>query len=220
MAARVSYILIASNEHQIFTYYEASVKHHEVQCSLSSAARVEFSHFFMTFTPITPITSVEELFTAANVAEKDLSAVPDQNHSAVTDQPILAPVIDVLLHTSILETEELAKTLEVNARKLSGAIELLTGLPLGKFITQWRLLQSQDLLLNTDLPYSEVAQRCGYADESSLILIYKRYLKTTPHIFRTGYRIINSIYSINQDGRKELLNGENRQAKNKVYSKK
>ena len=160
----------------------------------------------MTFNPITPITSVEELFTAAN-------------ESAI-EQPILAPVIDVLLHTNILEAEELAKALGVNARKLSGAIELLTGLPLGKFISEWRLLQSQDLLLNTDLPYSEVAQRCGYVEESSLILFYKKRLHTTPHIFRTGYRISNPIYEINQPGQQGLLAGENRKAKNKVFSKK
>lgn len=160
----------------------------------------------MTFNPITPITSVEELFTAAK--------------EATIDQPILAPVIDVLLHTSILETDELANTLGVSARKLSGAIELLTGLPLGKFITEWRLLQSKDLLLNTELPYSEVAQLCGYADESSLILLYKKRLNTTPHIFRTGYRISNPIYEINQPGKKGLLNGENRKAKNKVFVKK
>ena len=160
----------------------------------------------MTFTPITPIISIEELFTAANEAEKNL--------------PILVSVIDVLQHTSIIETEELALSLQVNARKLSGAVELLTGLPLGKFITQWRLLQSQDLLLNTDLPYSEVAQRCGYADESSLILLYKKRLNTTPHIFRTGYRIANPIYEINQPGQSGLLTGENRKAKNKVFPKK
>ncbi len=194
---------------------QLSIERCTARCARKRAlgtANVEFSHLSMTFQPITPTFSVSELFAAANEAEN--------THSAVTDQPILAPVINVLMHTRILETEELAKTLEVNVRKLSGAIELLTGLPLGKFISEWRLLQSQDLLLNTDLPYTEVAQRCGYADECSLILLYERRLNTTPHIFRTGYRISNPIYKINQPGQKGLLTGENRKAKNKVFVKK
>ena len=166
----------------------------------------------MTFNPLAPTFCVEALFAAANVAEEPVAQMPDQ--------PILTPVINVLMHTSTLSAEEVAKHLSVAPRKLSGAIELLTGLPLGKFILEWRFLQSQELLLKTELSYSEVANRCGYADEWNLIQLYEKRLKTTPHIFRTGYRIINTNYAINRHGRKVALACEDRDAKNKVYSKK
>ncbi len=85
---------------------------------------------------------------------------------------------------------------------------------------QSQSLQPQELLLNTQLPYTEVAAQCGYNNESSLILIYEKRLKTTPHIFRTGYRIINTNYTFNRHGYSNPLYGEKRGAKNKVYSKK
>lgn len=78
-------------------------------------------------------------------------------------------------------------------------------------------MQSQQLLLNTDLPYSEVVSLCGYTNENVLIEQYKKRLRTTPHTFRTGYRIRNSNYAINRSGNHPRLNGENRDAKNKVY---
>ena len=94
-----------------------------------------------------PIISVEDLYTLAR----------DQPIGI----PILADVVYFLKRAPGMSGKELAKRLEVRRSYLSHAIELLTGLPLGKFISEWRLLQSQDLLLNTDLPYIEVAQRCG-----------------------------------------------------------
>ncbi len=162
----------------------------------------------MTFTPLTPTYNVEELYAKCS------SAITDE----VTD-PIVASVINVLLHTNVLSAEDLAAQLSVSPRKLSGAVELLTGLPLGKFIAEWRFLQSQELLRTTELSYTDVAHRCGYNDEWSLILIYEKRLKTTPHIFRTGYRIINSNYAINRHGTNQKLNGQIPNAKNKVFSK-
>lgn len=162
----------------------------------------------LNFTPLTPFTDLESLF------EKyyDKEELPDE--------PILAAVINVLNHTNLLEALQVAETLKVNDRKLSAAMELLTGQSLAKFISEWRFFQSKQLLLNTELAYSEVANRCGYANETVLILQYERRMKTTPHIFRTGYRIANTNYTYNRHGYGNHVNGEDRKAKNKVYPKK
>lgn len=172
----------------------------------------------MKFSPFTPIYNVESLFkTYSTSINRDSVSVDSEGQ---VDESILAVVIQVLNHTNILKSEDLAEKLGVSDRKLSGAVELLTGLPLSKFIREWRFMQSQQLLLNTDLSYVEIAARCGYVDESSLILIYEKRLKTTPHIFRTGYRIGNTNYSFNRHGYSNRLYGEDRAAKNKVFAKK
>lgn len=171
----------------------------------------------MDFNPFIPTYNVETLF-------KTYSTCSLQNEATSTEElcseSILAAVIHVLNNSNVLESKDLAQILNVEHRKLSGAIDLLTGLPLSKFIKEWRFLQSQELLLNTQLPYTEVAAQCGYNNESSLILIYEKRLKTTPHIFRTGYRIINTNYTFNRHGYSNHLYGEKRAAKNKVYSRK
>ena len=157
----------------------------------------------MDFPPLIPVYNVETLFKEGS-----------------TQDPILGPVIRVLLETNLLDAQDVAAALSVNDRKLSNAVELLTGQTLHRFIFDWRFLQSQQLLLTTELSYVEVASRCGYGNESVLIDQYKARLNTTPHIFRTGYRISNSIYSINRHGLSNPVNGENRKAKNKVFYKK
>ena len=170
----------------------------------------------MVITPLKPLYNVETLF-------KEYSTSVPQNAEMTENlpaEPILAAVINALNETTILEAQYLADSLVVNDRKLSGAVELLTGLPLRQFINEWRFMQSQQLLLNTELPYEKIATLCGYGNESTLIYNYEKRLKTTPHIFRTGYRIINTNYSINRHGYSNHLTGENRAAKNKVYSKK
>ena len=131
----------------------------------------------------------------------------------------MAAVIKVLNQTYVFEAQELTDRLNVLDRKLSAAVEILTGLSLAKFIQEWRFLQSQQLLHHTELSYNEVANRCGFADEHNLIRLYERRLHTTPHIFRTGYRIRNSNYKHNRNGYSPIMNGQNRGAKNKVFSK-
>lgn len=162
-----------------------------------------------------PIFNVETLF---NEYSTSVAANADKTDLHPADH-LLDAVIQVLNETTVLEGLELAGLLGVSDRKLSAAIELLTGLGLSKFIQEWRFLQSQQLLLNTELPYCEVANRCGFADEHNLIRLYERRLQTTPHTFRTGYRIRNSKYKHNRSGLSTMINGQIRQAKNKVFSK-
>lgn len=184
----------------------------------------------MTFNPIIPTFSVEDLFSkyavcnhresdnitqgeSMNDAKSENAALPQEKF----DHPILAPVIEVLNYTRLIDVDDVAKQLKVNGRKLSAAVELHTGKTLHCFIFDWRFMQSQQLLLDTELPYSEIAARCGFANETVLIKQYKSRLQTTPHTFRTGYRIRNSNYSFNRHGYQNRLNGECRGAKNKVY---
>ena len=172
----------------------------------------------MTISPLTPLYDVETLFkTYSTSLHSSVDAVTAEE---LPSEPILAAVIRVLNQTNVLESQALAEKLGVSDRKLSGAVELLTGLPLRQFINEWRFMQSQQLLLNTEFPYAKIAAICGYGNESTLIFNYEKRLKTTPHIFRTGYRIINTNYVINRHGYSNHLAGENRAAKNKVYSKK
>ena len=164
---------------------------------------------------LTPIYNVENLFNEYSTSIPGNADKADAKPS----EHIMAAVIEALNQTCAFEAQELADSLSVPDRKLSGAVELLTGLSLARFIQEWRFLQSQQLLLNTELPYSEVANRCGFADEHNLIRLYERRLHTTPHIFRTGYRIRNSNYKHNRNGYSPIMNGQNRGAKNKVFSK-
>ena len=164
---------------------------------------------------LTPIYNVEDLF-------KEYSTSIPENVDKADSQPseyIMAGIIQALNMTCLFEAQEMSDQLSVPDRKLSDAVELLTGLTLAKFIQEWRFLQSQQLLLHTELPYSEVANQCGFADEHNLIRLYERRLQTTPHIFRTGYRIRNSNYKHNRNGYSPIMNGQNRGAKNKVFSK-
>lgn len=134
-------------------------------------------------TPLLPSFSLQELFSHS-----------DQE----IGEPILDRLILVILNTHTQKAHEVACLLDVDTRKLSSAVELLTGLPLGSFLLEWRYLQSLNLLRHTDLPYEEVAHRCGFRDLHSLIHLYRARQGMTPYTFRTGRRIRNSNYASNQ----------------------
>ena len=91
----------------------------------------------MNFIPFTPTYDVETLFKtySTSITRDSVSA----DAEGQVDEPILAVVIQVLNHTNLLKSEDLAEKLGVSDRKLSGAVELLTGLPLSKFIREWRM---------------------------------------------------------------------------------
>jgi len=59
-----------------------------------------------------------------------------------------------------------------------------TGITPGQYLTQARLERAQDLLRETRLPMSVIAEKVGFASQSSLTHAFRRYLGRTPAEFR------------------------------------
>ena len=62
------------------------------------------------------------------------------------------------------------------------------GTPLATYIANYRFSKSADLLVNTDLPISQIAEAVGLLDSRSLIRLYKKKTNTTPLAYRKQHQ--------------------------------
>lgn len=97
-----------------------------------------------------------------------------------TSSPIVNALAKTLHQTLLIESQEVAEYLAVDARKLAGAIQLDLGMRLIDVIQQFRLHQIQQYRKShPDEPLDKVAHACGYASDSSLWRFFQRKLGTT-----------------------------------------
>lgn len=105
--------------------------------------------------------------------------IPD-NSETYTASPIVNAVAKALFETRYIESKEIAEYLDVDARKLGGAIQLDLGMRLIDVIQQYRIHQVQQYRQeHPDATLNEVAHACGYACEDTLWRFFQRKLGTT-----------------------------------------
>ena len=83
-------------------------------------------------------------------------------------------VVWALRKSSVIESQEIALMLDVDQRYLSHALRLLTGMPLHQIVSEWRMLQAQELISEGRLSLQQIARRCGWKSERVLkkVVIY------------------------------------------------
>ena len=64
------------------------------------------------------------------------------------------------------------------------AFKQSTGLPPHRWLLQQRIYRSQDLLLHSDMPLSEIAIACGFSDQSHLNRVFVRVAGISPGAWR------------------------------------
>ena len=107
-----------------------------------------------------------------------------------TGEAIVDAVVEVLRKFRLIYPEDVALLLDVKVRDLRGAWLILTGMKLIDSITQWRVLQAQDLIrkslgemgsdgrraIDTTKLLRDVARRCGWRSERVMSHVFERQL--------------------------------------------
>ncbi len=78
----------------------------------------------------------------------------------------------------------LAKVAGMSRTSFSNHFKRLTGETPFRYITQWRMLQAKELLLESNIPVGEIAERVGYQSEAAFNRVFKKNAKRTPLKFR------------------------------------
>ena len=105
-----------------------------------------------------------------------------------TGEAIVDAVVEILRKFRLIYPEDVALLLDVKVRDLRGAWLILTGMKLIDCITQWRVLQAQDLMrkslvemgsdgrkaIDTTKLLREVARRCGWRSERVMSHVFER----------------------------------------------
>ena len=104
---------------------------------------------------------------------------------AVND-PLLQPAIDYISHnlSRPLGAAQIASALGMPRIRLDRLFSARLGRSAGAEIARRRIALAQKLLSGTDLPLSEIAERCGYCHASFFIRTFRRAAGLTPAAWR------------------------------------
>lgn len=134
---------------------------------------------------IKPITTVERLY---------------RTRGAATGECFVDAVVWLLVNRpDITESQQMGELLEVDASLLTKVIKLMTGTPLKEMITQWRMWQAlQTMLEHPELDDEAISQQCGCGHAQDLEAKIKKRYHTTIGAFRHGQARRNGNYDYNQ----------------------
>ena len=80
--------------------------------------------------------------------------------------------------------ELIAEELGVHRSTLSRRFRTETGTTLIEYLVSMRVQNAMNLLQNTKLPISDIAERCGFTDNAYFCRVFKQRLGATPRDFR------------------------------------
>jgi AraC family transcriptional regulator len=79
---------------------------------------------------------------------------------------------------------EIARQAGVHPVHLARVFRRCMGITPGDYVRQRRLAHARTLLVETRLPQSEIAQTCGFVDQSHFATAFRRAFGVTPRTFR------------------------------------
>jgi len=88
-----------------------------------------------------------------------------------------------------LNTSQLAALVRLSENHFARAFKMSLGLPPHAYVVQRRIMRAQALILETDLPLSQVALESGMADQAHLSRLFRRFFGDTPSACRRQNRV-------------------------------
>lgn len=141
-----------------------------------------------------PQISIEEVYISVLKAklvtnEEGWSKMMPVNHAVRPSGSIIVDALVRLLNEKrYYFPAEVAEYFQKKARDLDGAIRVLTGMSLSRFMTLYRLRQVQEYLCCTSLTAIEIATRCGYPNSSTMGYLFRKEFGMTPGMYRQAHR--------------------------------
>ncbi len=93
---------------------------------------------------------------------------------------------------------ELAEVVGVSQRHLSRRFAQYFGMGVREFILQTKIQSACTILLESDEPISQIANRFGFCDQSAFTRQFKKIIGKTPKVFRSDNRNVNAVNPANR----------------------
>lgn len=91
-----------------------------------------------------------------------------------------------------LSLEMLADTHDISPSYLSHRFKYVTGFSITDYIQMTRVRNVQALLINTNLPITEIPDLCGFNSFSQFNRVFRKHIGTSPSLYRKRHRIQHS----------------------------
>lgn len=92
-----------------------------------------------------------------------------------------------------LDLEHLARTHDLSASYLSHKFKQFTGFSVTDYIQMTRVRNVQAMLINTDLPITEIPGLCGFNSFSQFNRVFRKYIGTAPSKYRKQHQITHAV---------------------------
>lgn len=90
--------------------------------------------------------------------------------------------------TEDLTLEDLETRFHISRFALGHVFKEETGISPMKYVMMRRIGESQNLLMNTDLPIGDIGEQLGFNDNSHFSNAFKKYIGTTPGAYRKHFK--------------------------------
>lgn len=87
-----------------------------------------------------------------------------------------------------LSVEELARIAGLSVYQLNRRLRLIFGITASQLITKTRIDAASELLRRGTTPIAEIANACGYFDQSAFARVFRRTVGLTPKTYRAQHR--------------------------------
>jgi AraC-like DNA-binding protein len=147
---------------------------------------------FRMLTELASVTDDEQLGLWLRVTLERLFATLDGTESSVPSSTIAAAVAYIREHADReLTRDETARAVGVSPSHFSHLLRERTGLSFTSLLRQARIEQACELLLSTDRSIADIAQSCGFYDQSHFTKAFRRSRRVTPRQFRGQSRALH-----------------------------
>jgi AraC-like DNA-binding protein len=83
---------------------------------------------------------------------------------------------------------ELARACKLSPSHFSRAFRQTTGQPPHRWLMEQRIEKAKQMLVDTTLSLAEIAQRCGFADQSHFTRVFVQLVQSSPGQWRRHWR--------------------------------
>ena len=122
---------------------------------------------------------------------RDRNLYSDETELSATEQKIYSVASYIHSHyTEDLTLESLSRQSYLSGCYLSRQFKEVTGFTLTDYIQMTRIRNVQSLLLNSRIPITEAASRCGFASFSQFNRVFQKHIGMSPSEFRRRNQVL------------------------------
>ncbi len=112
--------------------------------------------------------------------------------------PLIARLEEEIMRSPVISrrTSELAQALQISPSRLTHVIKEQTGCSVTQFSHRLRLSLAKSLLLSTEEPVGEIAEKAGWQDSRYFARIFRREVGTTAQQFRSSFVHTTTVASL------------------------
>ena len=131
-------------------------------------------------------TELSNIFCVLNKLQKKI----EETHPLQMPNYLLEKRVQVLLdyiHTHYndkITIEELARTASISKTEVLRSFKIIVGMSPINYLNSYRLQRAAHMLIDTNKSIQEIAEDCGFNDNSYFSKLFKKKYSITPHDYR------------------------------------